>query len=121
MAWQSSLFFFNDPATTEIYTLSLHDALPIYADPTYLVDGVVHYAVANMPGGVARTSTFALNNATLPFTIALAEQGPEAAMKRDPHLRAGLNVYKNTLTYEAVAEAQHLPWKSAESVLGIAA
>ncbi len=92
-----------------------------HADPTYLVDGVVHYCVANMPGGVARTSTFALNNATLPFTIALAQLGPEAAMKKNPHLRAGLNVYKGTLTYGAVAEAQALPWKSAEQVLGIAA
>jgi len=89
-----------------------------HADPTYVVDGVVHYAVANMPGAVARTSTFALNNATLPFTIALAELGPEAAMKKNPHLRAGLNVYKGTLTYQAVAEAQHLPFKSAEAVLG---
>jgi alanine dehydrogenase len=90
-----------------------------HADPTYMVDGVVHYAVANMPGGVARTSTFALNNATLPFTRALAEFGAEGAMKKDPHLRAGLNVYKGTLTYEAVAQAQNLPFKSAESVLGI--
>jgi alanine dehydrogenase len=92
-----------------------------HADPTYVVDGVVHYAVANMPGAVARTSTFALNNATMPFTIALAEQGAEAAMKANPHLRAGLNVYKNTLTYGAVAEAQHLPFKTADSVLGLAA
>ncbi|HEY2447062.1 MAG TPA: alanine dehydrogenase [Rhizomicrobium sp.] len=88
-----------------------HDA------PTYLVHDVVHYCVANMPGGVARTSTFALNNATLPFTLALAELGPEQAMRKNPHLRAGLNVYKNTLTYKAVAEAQNLPFKSAEDVL----
>jgi alanine dehydrogenase len=59
-----------------------------HADPTYMVHDVVHYAVANMPGAVARTSTFALNNATLPFTIALAEQGAEAAMKKNPHLQA---------------------------------
>ena len=90
-----------------------------HADPTYVVHDVVHYCVANMPGAVARTSTFALNNATLPFTLALAEQGPEAAMKANAHLRAGLNVYKGTLTYEAVAEAQNLPFKSAESVLGL--
>jgi alanine dehydrogenase len=89
-----------------------------HADPTYMVHGVVHYAVANMPGGVARTSTFALNNATLPFTKALAE-GPDAAMRKNPHLRAGLNVYKGELTYEAVAEAQNLPFKSAEKVLGL--
>jgi alanine dehydrogenase len=90
-----------------------------HADPTYMVDGVVHYAVANMPGGVARTSTFALNNATLPFTRALAELGAEAAMKKDAHLRAGLNVYKGTLTYGAVGEAQNIPFKTAESVLGL--
>jgi alanine dehydrogenase len=90
-----------------------------HADPTYTVDGVVHYCVANMPGAVARTSTFALNNATLPFTIALAEQGAEAAMRRNAHLRAGLNVYKGTLTYKAVAEAQKLPSKDAEDVIGM--
>jgi len=90
-----------------------------HANPTYRVHDVVHYCVANMPGGVARTSTFALNNATLPFTLALADQGPEAAMKKNPHLRAGLNVYKGTLTYKAVGEAQKLACESAEKVLGI--
>ncbi len=89
-----------------------------HADPTYKVDGVVHYCVANMPGGVARTSTFALNNATLPFTVALAEQGPEKAMRANAHLRAGLNVYKGTLAYKAVADAQKLPYRSAEELLG---
>jgi alanine dehydrogenase len=88
-------------------------------DPTYIVDDVVHYCVANMPGGVARTSTFALNNATLPFTLALADQWPDEAMRKNPHLRAGLNVYKHDLTYKAVAEAQHLPYKSAEDLLGV--
>ncbi|HEY0105497.1 MAG TPA: alanine dehydrogenase, partial [Rhizomicrobium sp.] len=90
-----------------------------HADPTYLVDGVVHYCVANMPGAVARTSTFALNNATLPFTIALAQKGAEAAMKADKHLLAGLNVYKNMLTYRAVADAQGLPFKNAEDAIGL--
>jgi alanine dehydrogenase len=90
-----------------------------HADPTYVVDHVVHYCVANMPGAVARTSTFALNNATLPFTLALADMGADAAMKKNPHLRAGLNAYKGTLTYAAVAEAQNLPFKSAEAVLGL--
>ena len=89
-----------------------------HAEPTYVVDDVVHYCVANMPGAVARTSTFALNNATLPFTIALAEQGAEKAMQANRHLLAGLNVYKGTLTYKAVAEAQNLPFKSAESAVG---
>ncbi|MBL6854412.1 MAG: alanine dehydrogenase [Alphaproteobacteria bacterium] len=90
-----------------------------HADPTYVVDDVVHYCVANMPGAVARTSTFALNNATLPFTIALAEQGAEAAMRRNPHLRAGLNVYKHSLTYKAVGDAQKLPSKDAEDIIGM--
>ena len=90
-----------------------------HADPTYKVHDVVHYCVANMPGGVARTSTFALNNATLPFVIQLAEQGPEAAMAANPHLRAGLNVYRGALTYRAVAEAQGLAYTPAEHVLGI--
>ena len=88
-----------------------------HAEPTYRLHDVVHYCVANMPGAVARTSTFALNNATLPFTIALAEQGPEKAMAQNPHLRAGLNVYKGTLIYRAVAEAQKRPFKPAEDVL----
>jgi alanine dehydrogenase len=91
-----------------------------HAQPTYRVHDVVHYCVANMPGAVARTSTFALNNATLPFTIALAEQGPEQAMMQNPHLRAGLNVYKGALTYKAVADAQKLPFKKAEEVLRLA-
>ena len=73
--------------------------------------------VAN--GAVARTSTFALNNATLPFIIALAEQGPENAMAQNPHLRAGLNVYKGNLAYKAVADAQKLLFKRAEEVLGL--
>jgi alanine dehydrogenase len=90
-----------------------------HADPTYRVHDVVHYCVANMPGAVARTSTFALNNATLPFTLALADLGADAAMRKNPHLRAGLNVYKGTLTYKAVAEAQKLPFQSAEKVLGM--
>ncbi|HEX3484033.1 MAG TPA: alanine dehydrogenase, partial [Micropepsaceae bacterium] len=90
-----------------------------HTNPTYRLHDVVHYCVANMPGAVARTSTFALNNATLPFTIALAENGPEKAMAQNPHLRAGLNVYKGALTYKAVAEAQKLPFQRAEEVLGL--
>ncbi|MDE2183822.1 MAG: alanine dehydrogenase [Alphaproteobacteria bacterium] len=90
-----------------------------HADPTYRVHDVVHYCVANMPGAVARTSTFALNNATLPFTLALADQGADKAMRANAHLRAGLNVYKGTLTYAAVAEAQKLAFKTAEAVLGM--
>lgn len=74
-----------------------------HADPTYIVDDVVHYCVANMPGAVARTSTFALNNATLPFTLALANKGWKKACQNDPHLAAGLNVHEGRITYEAVA------------------
>ncbi|WP_431856333.1 alanine dehydrogenase [Azospirillum sp.] len=90
-----------------------------HADPTYVVDGVVHYCVANMPGGVARTSTFALNNATLPFVLALADQGYRAALGRDRHLRNGLNVHAGKITCKAVSEAQGLDHQSAEKALGL--
>jgi alanine dehydrogenase len=90
-----------------------------HADPTYVVDGVVHYCVANMPGAVARTSTFALNNVTLPFTLALADKGWRKALEQDPHLREGLNVCEGKLTCEPVAEAHGLAYTSAESVLGL--
>jgi len=74
-----------------------------HAEPTYIVDGIVHYCVANMPGAVPRTSTFALNNATLPFAIALADKGAKQAMLDDPHLLQGLNVHRGMVTYEGVA------------------
>jgi alanine dehydrogenase len=76
-----------------------------HSEPTYRVHEVVHYCVANMPGAVARTSAFALNNATLPFTLAIADKGVEQAMRDDVHLRAGLNVYQGKVTYRAVAES----------------
>jgi len=76
-----------------------------HAAPTFIVDDVVHYCVANMPGAVARTSTFALNNATLPFILALADKGPKRAMAENPHLLAGLNVHAGRITYPAVAAA----------------
>ncbi len=76
-----------------------------HADPTFMEEGVVHYCVANMPGAVARTSTFALNNATLPFVLALADRGWQEACRADPHLRAGLNVHAGRITHAAVAEA----------------
>ena len=76
-----------------------------HADPIYVVDGVTHYCVANMPGGVPRTSTFALNNATLPFVLALAEKGWKRALADDPHLRNGLNVAFGKVTCQPVAEA----------------
>jgi alanine dehydrogenase len=90
-----------------------------HADPTYVVDGVVHYCVANMPGAVARTSTFALNSVTLPFTLALADKGWKQALIQDQYLRDGLNVCEGKLTCEPVAEAHGLPYTSAESVLGL--
>ncbi|MEO1190509.1 MAG: alanine dehydrogenase [Pseudomonadota bacterium] len=74
-------------------------------DPTFVVDDVVHYCVANMPGAVARTATMALNNATLPFVLALADKGHRQALADDPHLMAGLNVASGNVTYRAVANA----------------
>ncbi len=90
-----------------------------HADPTYIVDGVVHYCVANMPGGVARTSTVALNNATLPFTLALADKGYRRALAEDIHLRHGLNVHGGLITCKQVAEALGLAYTSPEDVLGL--
>jgi alanine dehydrogenase len=76
-----------------------------HADPVYVIDGVTHYCVANMPGGVPRTSTFALNNATLPFVLALAGKGWKQALADDPHLRNGLNIAFGKVTCGPVAEA----------------
>ena len=81
-------------------------------EPVFEVDGVIHYCVANMPGAVARTSTFALNNATLPFAVKLANLGAEAAMRADPHLAAGLNVYRGKIAYKAVADDLDLPFEA---------
>ena len=89
-----------------------------HSNPTYVVDGVVHYCVANMPGAVARTSTFALNNATLPFALALADKGWRQALKDDVHLRNGLNVHDGKVTCDPVAQAHGLAYTPAEKVLG---
>jgi alanine dehydrogenase len=83
-----------------------------HADPTYMVNGIVHYAVANMPGAVARTSTFALNNATLGYGLKLADMGWRDAISTDPALALGLNVCHGDITYEAVATAHGLPYKA---------
>jgi alanine dehydrogenase len=88
-----------------------------HAEPTYVVDGVVHYMVANMPGAVPRTSTFALNNATLPFTLQLADKGWRKALLDNPHLKAGLNIAHGKVTYKAVARALNLPYVAADAVL----
>ena len=84
-----------------------------HQNPVYEVDGVIHYCVANMPGAVARTSTFALNNATLPFAIKLANLGSEKAMAEDPHLANGLNVSGGEIRHQAVAEALELAYEPA--------
>jgi alanine dehydrogenase len=88
-----------------------------HENPTFMVDGVVHYCVANMPGAVARTSTFALNNATIGHAIALADKGWSKAMQANPHLRNGLNVCRGKVTYDAVAHALGYPYVPADSML----
>jgi alanine dehydrogenase len=81
-----------------------------HANPTYVVEDVVHYCVTNMPGAVARTATFALNNATLPFILALANRGLKNALTENHHLLQGLNIHKGKITYSAVAEALHMDY-----------
>jgi len=88
-----------------------------HAEPTFVVDGVVHYCVANMPGAVARTSTFALNNATIGPGLALADQGWQAAMRANPHLKAGLNVALGKVTFQAVAQALGYDYTPADKLL----
>ena len=88
-----------------------------HAEPTYIIDDVVHYCVANMPGGVPRTSTIALNNATLPFLTKLANEGYVKALKDDPNFLAGLNVYKGQVTFKAVADAFGHNYVSAKEAL----
>ena len=88
-----------------------------HAEPTYVVDGVVHYCVANMPGAVANTSTFALNNVTLPYVCAIADKGYRQACLDDPHLMAGLNVHHGRITHPAVARDLELPYTPPQKVL----
>ena len=88
-----------------------------HAEPTYVVDGVIHYCVTNMPGAVARTSTFALNNATLPFTVALADKGWRKALADDPHLRNGLNVHDGKITHAAVAHDLGLEYRAPDQAI----
>jgi alanine dehydrogenase len=88
-----------------------------HADPYYEVDGILHYCVANMPGAVARTSTFALNNATLPFTMALANKGYKQSLLSDKHLLNGLNVFKGHVTHKVVAESLSLSYIAPEEAL----
>ena len=88
-----------------------------HADPTYVVDNVIHYCVANMPGGVARTSTFALNNVTLPFALAIANKGWKKALADDAHLKNGLNVANGKVTYKAVADDLGYDYVAADTVI----
>src|SRR6185437_5382725 len=88
-----------------------------HAEPTYLVDGIVHYCVANMPGGVPRTSTLALNNATLPFVVAIADKGWKRALADDAHLRQGLNVAFGKVTCAPVAQALGYKWTDPASLV----
>ena len=88
-----------------------------HGDPTYIVDDVVHYCVANMPGGVPRTSTLALNNATLPFLVKLANKGYQKALREDKNFLAGLNVHKGQVTYKAVADVFGYEYHKAEEVI----
>jgi alanine dehydrogenase len=85
-----------------------------HTDPTFIVDDVVHYCVANMPGAVPRTSTFALNQATRPFVLAMADKGIRRALNEDEHLRNGLNIHEGQVTCQAVAEAQGLRYRPIE-------
>ncbi|MEO0030701.1 MAG: hypothetical protein RIS94_459 [Pseudomonadota bacterium] len=89
-----------------------------HADPTFVVDGVVHYCVANMPGAVARTSTYALNNVTLPHALRIADLGWKQAIATDPHLAAGLNVHAGHVTYEAVARELGYDFTPFAQILG---
>jgi len=89
-----------------------------HSDPSYVVDGVVHYCVTNMPGAVPHTSTLALTNSTFPYLLRLANLGAREALKQDAGLAEGLNTWMGTLTYRAVAEGQQKPWTAAASLLG---
>ena len=88
-----------------------------HTEPTFIEENIVHYCVANMPGAVPRTATFALNNATYPFILALANHGYQAALLADHHLMNGLNVHQGYLTYDAVARDLGLPYKDAKEML----
>jgi len=90
-----------------------------HSNPTYYVEGVLHYCVANMPGAVPRTSTFALTNATLPYTLKLANQGFLEAIQNDSGLKAGVNTFAGHCTYQAVAEAQSLSYTSIDALIEV--
>jgi alanine dehydrogenase len=97
-----------DVAIDQGGSIETSDRLTSHRDPTFVKHGVVHYSVPNMPGAVPRTSTFALANMTIPYALQLADKGAEAAMRDNPALLKGLNVYNGKVTHKAVAEAQGL-------------
>jgi len=88
-----------------------------HTDPTYVIDEVIHYCVTNMPAAVPHTSTFALNNATFPYLLQLANHGLERAVTNNQALREGVNTYQGHITYQAVAESQSRPWRDLGSLL----
>jgi alanine dehydrogenase len=89
-----------------------------HSNPSYLVDGVVHYCVTNMPAAVPNTSTLALTNATFPYLLRLAQLGPRDALRADPGLAEGVNTHAGMLTCEPVAESQGKPWHPIAELLG---
>jgi alanine dehydrogenase len=95
------------------------DRVSTHTNPTYVKHGVVHYAVANIPGAVARTSTFALTNVTLPYALALAGKGLALAVKEDLSLARGVNVYEGHVTYKAVADALRVPFKALHELMDV--
>ncbi|MEO7383710.1 MAG: alanine dehydrogenase, partial [Novosphingobium sp.] len=88
-----------------------------HAEPTFIVDGIVHYCVANMPGAVARTSAYALNNAVLPHAMAIADHGWKGALRRDPDLLAGLNIWNGAITCKPVADHLGFDYRDAAAAL----
>ena len=88
-----------------------------HTDPIYFVDGVLHYCVSNMPAAVPHTSTFALNNATFPYLMELANRGLEGACARSNAIREGVNTYQGHVIYPAVAESQGKPWKELSAAM----
>jgi len=106
-----------DVAIDQGGSIATVDHATTHSDPTYTKYGVVHYSVANMPGAVARTSTLALTNATLPYALQIANKGWKQALKDDAGLAKGLNVYKGQVTFKAVANEQDLPYTPVEEIL----
>lgn len=100
-----------DVAVDQDGIIETADTITTHEQPTYAVDGVLHYAVANMPGAVPRTSTIALTNVTLPYAIELANKGAEAAIRENTGLQTGLNIYKGKVTNKAVADSLHLTYE----------